>query len=132
MPPRPLAQVASGGEFSRLMFSIKYVMAEKIALPTLILDEIDSGISGEIAIRLGARMKEMASRHQVISISHLPHIASKADVHFFVYKDNSAARTLTSIKMLTHEERVSEIAQMIGGTKPSEKVVENAREMLES
>jgi DNA repair protein RecN (Recombination protein N) len=130
MQPRPLAQVASGGEFSRLMFSIKYVMAEKAALPTLILDEIDTGVSGEIAIRLGNRMKEIAQRHQVISISHLPQIASKADAHFFVYKDNSSSRTITSIKMLNDEERVTEIAQMIGGSKPSAKAVENAREML--
>jgi len=132
MPARPLAQVASGGEFSRLMFSIKYVMAEKTALPTLILDEIDSGVSGEIAIRLGNRMKEMAQRHQIISISHLPQIASKADVHFFVFKDNSSKRTMTSIKQLTYEERVSEIAQMIGGENPSSKVLENAREMLDT
>lgn len=129
--PRPLAQVASGGEFSRLMFSIKYVMAEKAALPTLILDEIDSGVSGEIAIRLGDRMREMAQRHQVISISHLPQIASKADAHFFVFKDNSASRTITSIKKLNQPERVAEIAQMIGGAKPSAKAVENAREMLQ-
>jgi len=130
MQPRPLAQVASGGEFSRLMFSIKYVMAEKTALPTLILDEIDTGVSGEIAIRLGNRMKEMALRHQVISISHLPQIASKADAHFFVFKDNSASRTITSIKKLNDQDRVNEIAQMIGGAKPSAKAVENAREML--
>lgn len=129
--PRPLAQVASGGEFSRLMFSIKYVMAEKTALPTLILDEIDTGVSGEIAIRLGNRMKEIALRHQVISISHLPQIASKADAHFFVFKDNSSARTVSSIKKLNDQERVVEIAQMIGGANPSAKATENAREMLQ-
>jgi DNA repair protein RecN (Recombination protein N) len=112
------------------MFSIKYVMAEKAALPTLILDEIDTGVSGEIAIRLGNRMKEIAQRHQVISISHLPQIASKADAHFFVYKDNSSSRTITSIKMLNEEERITEIAQMIGGARPSAKAIENAREML--
>ncbi len=130
MQPRPLAQVASGGEFSRLMFSIKYVMAEKAALPTLILDEIDTGVSGEIAFRLGNRMKEIAQRHQLISISHLPQIAARADAHFFVYKDNSSSRTITSIKILNDDERVTEIAQMIGGANPSPKAVENAREML--
>lgn len=128
--PKPLAQVASGGEFSRLMFSIKYVMAEKTALPTLILDEIDSGISGEIAIRLGNRMKEMAQRHQLISISHLPQIASKADAHFYVFKDNATSRTITAIKKLSQEERINEIAQMIGGATPSAKAQESAREML--
>jgi DNA repair protein RecN (Recombination protein N) len=130
MAPRPLVQVASGGEFSRVMFSIKYVMAEKAALPTLILDEIDSGVSGEIAIRLGDRMKEMAQRHQIISISHLPQIAAKADAHFFVYKDNSSDRTITSMKKLKEADRITEIAQMIGGAKPSALVLENAREML--
>jgi DNA repair protein RecN (Recombination protein N) len=122
--------VASGGEFSRLMFSIKYVMAEKMALPTLILDEIDSGVSGEIAIRLGNRMQEMATRHQIISISHLPQIASRADAHFFVFKEQAHNRTITSIKMLRPDERIAEIAQMIGGARPSAKAVENAREML--
>ncbi len=130
MAPRPLAQVASGGEFSRVMFSIKYIMAEKTALPTLILDEIDTGVSGEIAIRLGNRMKEMAQRHQVISISHLPQIAAKAEAHFFVFKDNSADRTITSMKKLSEKDRVHEIAQMIGGSKPSALAIENARELM--
>jgi DNA repair protein RecN (Recombination protein N) len=128
--PQPLAQVASGGEFSRVMFSIKYVMAEKANLPTLILDEIDSGVSGEIAIQLGNRMKEIAKRHQIISISHLPQIAAKADAHFFVYKDNREARSMTTMKRLTENERITEIAQMIGGANPSPLVLENAREMI--
>lgn len=130
MPPRPLAQVASGGEFSRVMFSIKYIMAEKTALPTLILDEIDTGVSGEIAIRLGSRMKEMAKRHQVIAISHLPQIAAKAEAHFFVFKDNSSDRTITAMKKLADTDRVHEIAQMIAGAKPSELALENARELM--
>jgi DNA repair protein RecN (Recombination protein N) len=130
--PRPLAQVASGGEFSRLMFSIKYVMAEKTALPTLILDEIDSGISGEIAIQLGKMMKEMAQRHQLITISHLPQIAAKGDTHYFVYKDNASKKTVSLIKQLTATERVDEIAKMIAGAKPSALAIENAREMMGS
>lgn len=130
MTPRPLAQVASGGEFSRVMFSIKYIMAEKTALPTLILDEIDTGVSGEIAIRLGSRMKEMAKRHQVIAISHLPQIAAKAEAHFFVFKDNSADRTITAMKKLADTDRVHEIAQMIAGAKPSTLALENARELM--
>ncbi len=128
--PRQLAQVASGGEFSRLMFSVKYVMAEKTYLPTMILDEIDSGVSGEIAIKLGKMMKEMAKRHQIISISHLPQIAAKSDVHFFVYKDNSSSKTISLIKKLTEEERVTEIAKMIGGAKPSTMALENAKELI--
>ncbi|HCZ35701.1 MAG TPA: DNA repair protein RecN [Cytophagales bacterium] len=130
MAPKPLAQVASGGEFSRVMFSIKYVMAGRTALPTLILDEIDSGISGEIAIQMGNRMKEMSARHQVIAISHLPQIAAKADSHLFVYKETKGARTVTAIKNLTPQERVTEIAKMIGGASPSALAIENARELI--
>jgi DNA repair protein RecN (Recombination protein N) len=130
MTPRPLAQVASGGEFSRLMFCIKYVMAEKTAMPTLVLDEIDSGISGEVSIKLGNMMKAMSAKHQLITITHLPQIAAKGDAHYFVYKDNSAAKTISSIRHLTGEERVEEIAMMIGGAKPSKVARENAQELL--
>jgi len=128
--PRPLAQVASGGEFSRVMFCIKYVMAAKTAMPTLVLDEIDSGISGEVAIKLGNLMKGMSNAHQIISISHLPQIAAKGDAHYFVYKDNSAAKTVSSIKRLSDPERIQEIAKMIGGAKPSKVALENAQELL--
>lgn len=128
--PKPLAQVASGGEFARVMFSIKYVMAERTALPTLVLDEIDTGISGEIAIQMGNRMKEMAGRHQVIAISHLPQIAAKAEAHLFVYKETKASRTITAIKNLTPEERITEIAKMIGGATPSTLALQNARELI--
>lgn len=128
--PRPLAQVASGGEFSRLMFCIKYVMAEKSAMPTLVLDEIDNGISGEIALKLGNLMKTMADGHQLITISHLPQIAAKGHAHYFVYKDNSAKKTVSSIKLLSDGERVQEIAKMIGGNQPSKVALENAQELL--
>lgn len=128
--PRPLAQVASGGEFSRVMFCIKYVMAEKTAMPTLVLDEIDSGISGEVSMKLGNMMKTMSAKHQLITITHLPQIAAKGDAHYFVYKDNSAAKTISSIRHLRSEERVDEIAMMIGGAKPSKVARENAQELL--
>lgn len=128
--PKPLAQVASGGEFARVMFSIKYVMAERTALPTLVMDEIDTGISGEIAIQMGNRMKEIAARHQVIAISHLPQIAAKAEAHLFVYKETKASRTITAIKNLTPEERITEIAKMIGGATPSTLALQNARELI--
>jgi DNA repair protein RecN (Recombination protein N) len=128
--PKPLAQVASGGEFSRVMFSIKYVMAGRTALPTLVLDEIDTGISGEIAIQMGNRMKEMSTRHQVIAISHLPQIAAKAEAHLFVYKETKSNRTVTAIKNLSAEERITEIAKMIGGASPSALALENARELI--
>lgn len=130
--PKPLAQVASGGEFSRLMFCIKYVMAAKTAMPTLVLDEIDNGISGEIAMKLGSLMKTMAKHHQLITISHLPQIAAKADEHYFVYKDNSSSKTISNIKALNPQERIEEIAKMIGGAKPSKVAFENAKELIES
>jgi len=129
--PRPLSEVASGGEFSRLMFAVKFIMAEKTSMPTLILDEIDTGVSGEIAIRLGRLMKSMAQRHQVIAISHLPQIAAKANAHYFVYKNNSFAKTVSEIRMLNEAERVEEIAKMIGGNQPSSKARDNARELME-
>jgi DNA repair protein RecN (Recombination protein N) len=99
-------------------------------MPTLVLDEIDNGISGEVAIKLGKLMKLMSKKHQIISISHLPQIAAKGDAHFFVYKDNSAAKTVSAIKRLNEDERVEEIAKMIGGAKPSKVALENAQELL--
>jgi DNA repair protein RecN (Recombination protein N) len=128
--PRPLAEVASGGEFSRFMFAIKYIMAEKRAMPTLVLDEIDTGVSGEIALRLGALMREMATRHQLLTITHLPQIAARGHMHYFVYKNSSANKTISQIKPLTEQERVAEIAQMIGGAQPSALALENARELM--
>lgn len=129
---RPLAQVASGGEFSRVMFCIKYILAEKTALPTLILDEIDTGVSGETAIQLGKMMKLMAKKHQLLAISHLPQIAAKADLHFYAFKDSKSKKTISQIKLLTAEERVNEIAKMIGGDKPSSLAKESAKELIMS
>ncbi len=128
--PRTLEEVASGGEFSRLMFCVKYVMAEKTALPTLVLDEIDTGVSGEIAMQLGKMMEAMAQRHQLITISHLPQIAARAHQHFLVYKDSSSKKTVSEIRLLNKEERVEEIAKMIGGAKPSNLARENAKELI--
>ena len=128
--PQPLKSVASGGEFSRLMFCIKYVLADKTALPTIVFDEIDTGISGEIALKMVKMMQDMACNHQVISISHLPQIAARGNAHYFVYKDNSTAKTFSRIKKLTEEERISEIAKMIGGAKPSAVAFESARELM--
>lgn len=130
MAPRPLAQVASGGEFARLMFCVKYVMAEKTAMPTLILDEIDTGVSGETAIRLGNLMKEMAERHQIMAITHLPQIAAKGEAHYFVYKDTTAKKTISQIKRIEGPERIEQIATMIGGAQPSRSAIENARELI--
>ncbi|AHM63337.1 DNA repair protein RecN [Flammeovirgaceae bacterium 311] len=132
MKPQPLKTVASGGEFSRLMFCVKYVLADKTALPTIVFDEIDTGISGEIALKMVRMMQQMARGHQVISISHLPQIAAKGDAHYFVYKDNSTSKTFSRIKKLSEEERVQEIAKMIGGATPSPIAYESARELMMS
>lgn len=128
--PQPLKRVASGGEFSRLLFAIKYLMADKMALPTLIFDEIDTGISGEVALQMVRMMKEIATRHQVICITHLPQVAAKGDLHYFVYKDNTSDKTVSKIKLLSQEERISELAKMIAGANPSASAVESAKELL--
>jgi len=128
--PQELKLVASGGEFSRLMMVIKYILADKRKLPTIIFDEIDTGVSGEIAKKMGKMMQNMAINHQIIAITHLHQIASSGDAHYFVYKDHSSDRTVSRIKKLTIDERVQEIAQMIGGHNPSEAVLHNAREMI--
>jgi len=130
--PQPINKVASGGEYSRLMFCVKFILADKIALPTIIFDEIDTGVSGEIALKLGEMMQVMAQNHQVISISHLPQIAAKGDKHYFVYKDSSQDKSISKIKELTKDDRILEIAKMIGGKEPSNIAFENAKELIAS
>ena len=130
--PSPLKNAASGGEISRLMFALKHIMADKVALPTVVFDEIDTGISGEIALQMGDMMKKMSKNHQIITITHLPQIASKGHAHFFVYKDKNATQTESNIKELNQEDRILEIAQMIGGKTPSENAFLSARELLGS
>lgn len=128
--PQELRNVASGGEFSRLTLVIKYILAEKKKLPTIIFDEIDTGVSGQIAIKMGEMIQRMAKNHQVIAITHLHQIASKGNAHYFVYKDDTKDRTVSRMRKLNFDERVLEIAQMIGGSNPSEMIKNNARELL--
>jgi DNA repair protein RecN (Recombination protein N) len=128
--PQPLKKVASGGEFSRLLFAIKYLMADKMAMPTLIFDEIDTGISGEVALKMVGMMQDISKRHQVICITHLPQVAGQGDLHYFVYKDNSSEKTVSKIKLLDQEERVLELAKMIAGASPSASAIESAKELL--
>jgi len=125
-----LKTAASGGEFSRLMLGVKYLLAGKTSLPTIIFDEIDTGISGEIALKVGKLIRRMAEKHQIICITHMPQMASQAHTHYYVYKDHNADRTISKIKELTHSERVSEIAQMIGGANPSASALASAEEMI--
>ena len=126
----PVHKVASGGELSRLMLCIKSLVAEKIDLPTMIFDEIDTGISGEAARQVGIIMKSLAASRQVISITHQPQIAGKADAHFFVYKEIVSNTVKTNIRQLTMDERITTIAKMLSGEKPTAAAMENAREMV--
>ncbi len=128
--PAPLDKVASGGELSRVMLALISLAAESKSLPTVIFDEIDTGVSGETANRVGALMARMAKDRQVIAITHLPQIASKADTHLLVSKDHEAEEVTTSIRPLLAEERVEALAQMLSGKKTSKAAVENARELL--
>jgi DNA repair protein RecN (Recombination protein N) len=128
--PQTLVKAASGGEFSRLMLSVKYMLADKTALPTIVFDEIDTGISGEVAVKVGRMMQQMAQKHQIIAISHLPQIAAQGDYHYFVYKEDREDRTISRIKQLNEEERVNEIAHMIAGANPSANAYQSAKELL--
>ncbi|MEO9965013.1 MAG: DNA repair protein RecN [Reichenbachiella sp.] len=129
--PEPVGNVASGGEFSRLMFCIKYLLASKTAMPTVVFDEIDTGVSGEIAMKMANMMRRMSSNHQIISISHLPQIAAKGQAHYYVYKNNESAKAESMIRKLEAEDRLEEIAKMIGGENPSETARNSARELIE-
>ncbi len=126
----PIRKVASGGELSRLMLCIKSLVAQSIDLATLIFDEIDSGISGEAAKQVGIIMKGLAKNRQLIAITHQPQIAGKADAHFFVYKDIRGEAIKTGIRALNNDERITAIARMLSGEKPTAAAMENAREMM--
>lgn len=126
----PLSKVASGGELSRLMLCIKSLVAGKIDLPTMIFDEIDTGISGEAAKQVGMIMKDLSLQRQIICITHQPQIAGKAKQHLFVYKNIVNDKVQTGIRQLSNEERITIIAQMLSGEKPTAAALENAREMI--
>lgn len=125
-----IKKVASGGELSRLMLCIKSLVAEYINLPTLIFDEIDTGISGEAAKQVGQIMQKMANQRQIICITHQPQIAGKADAHFYVYKELKNEQMQTTIRLLQEDERINAIAKMLSGEKPTAAAIENAREMI--
>ena len=127
---QPLRKVASGGELSRLMLCIKSLVAKSMDLPTLIFDEIDTGISGEAAKQVGAIMKELSTARQVICITHQPQIAGKADAHFLVYKAVRNDAVTTGVRLLDTDERIVAIAKMLSGEKPTAAALENAREMV--
>jgi len=129
---KPLAKIASGGELSRIMLAMKRIFAEESAVRTLIFDEVDAGIGGGIAEIVGRKLKEISRQHQVFCITHLPQIACFADSHYRVSKKESGGRTYVEVKELTDEERLEEIARMLGGVKITEKTLDHAREMLKN
>ena len=128
----PLHKVASGGELSRLMLALKSLVAKSLEMPTLIFDEIDSGISGEAAKQVGILLNELSEGHQLISITHQPQIAAKADQHLFVFKNEINGTVTTGIKELKMKERIHAIAQMLSGENPSEHALANAKEMIKA
>jgi len=125
-----IAKIASGGELSRLMLSIKSIISGSLGLPTIIFDEIDTGVSGEIAYKVGKIMKEMSASRQVFAITHLPQVAAKGDQHLLVYKFEKASGTITEIKQLEKNDRLVEIARMLSGEQTTDAAMANARELL--
>ena len=127
---KPVAQTASGGEISRLMLCVKYMIAGYASLPSIIFDEIDAGVSGEIADKMAGIMQDLGVKMQVITITHLPQIAAKGKTHYFVYKEDTPERTLTRIRCLENSERVDEIARMLSGSEKTQAAVDNAKVLL--
>ncbi len=127
---QPIEKVASGGELSRLMLALKSLMAGSMNIPTILFDEIDTGVSGEIAARMGKIMQRIAENVQVLSITHLPQVAAMGSEHFKVYKHTDDQRTISSIKKLTADERITEIASMMSGEKLTPEALENAKVLL--
>jgi DNA repair protein RecN (Recombination protein N) len=128
--PREISRVASGGELSRLMLSIKSLLSDSLELPTIIFDEVDAGVSGEIAEKVGAIMQRMSTGKQVINITHLPQVAGKGSHHYLVFKEDDKEGARTGIRLLEDEERVIEIARMLSGEELTEAAISNARELL--
>ena len=128
-PLRPLREVGSGGELSRIMLSIKTVLADTDAVPTLIFDEIDTGISGRTAEKVGEKLEKIAKNHQVILITHLPQIAAKADRHFLIEKNVQEGKTKTEIHALNEEASLKELARLLGGEELTEEALQNARSL---
>jgi DNA repair protein RecN (Recombination protein N) len=132
VPPENIAKVASGGELSRVMLSLKSLLTKNINLPTIIFDEIDSGVSGEVADKVGQILAEMGKYMQVINITHLPQVAARGKEHYHVYKDDTRHSTITRIKLLSPEERILEIARLLSGSEVTETSKRNARELLQA
>jgi DNA repair protein RecN (Recombination protein N) len=130
MSMEEISRVASGGEVSRLMLCIKSLVSDREGLPTLIFDEIDAGVSGEVADKVGGIMSRLATGRQVMAITHLPQVASRGTDHFVVYKEDTADASYTRIRKLEAEERVTEIARMLSGKEVTDEALSNARVLL--
>jgi DNA repair protein RecN (Recombination protein N) len=130
MQAREISRVASGGELSRLMLTIKSLLSDSLELPTIIFDEVDSGVSGEIADKVGGIMKKMSKGKQIVNITHLPQVAGKGDQHYLVFKSDEGGGEITGIRRLSNEERVLEVARMLSGEELTEAAISNARELL--
>ncbi|MBM3420841.1 MAG: DNA repair protein RecN [Bacteroidetes bacterium] len=130
VPPETLSRVASGGELSRVMLSLKYLLSKSRRLPSVIFDEIDSGVSGEVAGMVGDMLAQMGKTMQVINITHLPQIAALGDTHYFVYKNDTSDSTITHLKLLSKEERVMEVARLLSGSEITDAAVEHARTLF--
>ncbi|NLB93459.1 MAG: DNA repair protein RecN [Bacteroidales bacterium] len=128
--PAEISKIASGGEMSRLMLAVKNLLRTSKALPTVIFDEIDSGVSGEIALKMGNILKVFSSSTQIINITHLPQIAAKGDAHFLVYKYEEEGKTYTSVRKLDENERIEELAKMVGGDSLTDITIKTAKELL--
>ena len=128
--PKKISDVASGGELSRLMLCFKYILAQKTCLPSVIFDEIDTGVSGEIAFKMANLMSQMSKFMQVISITHLPQVAARGSVHLFVSKLETSKKVQINIKELAPEERIVELAKMLSGKAITDSSLSNARDLL--
>ena len=129
-PPKPIAQIASGGELSRMMLALKAVLAERDAIPTLIFDEIDTGVSGKAAQKIGLKLRSLSQHHQVICVTHLAQLATQATHHLLIEKHSTDTATSTEVTVLDRAARIEEIARIMGGENPSELMLQNAREEL--
>jgi DNA repair protein RecN (Recombination protein N) len=128
---KPLSKIISGGEMSRIMLAFKGILADMDNMPTLVFDEIDTGISGRTAQVVGEKIRRISGAHQVISISHLPQIAALADTHFAIRKSSDKKGTITNVERLQEDERVEELARLLGGVEVTETTIKHAREMLQ-
>lgn len=130
--PENIAKVASGGELSRVMLSLKSLMTRNKNLPTIIFDEIDAGVSGEVADKVGQILSEMGRNMQVVNITHLPQVASRGNVHYHVYKEDMGDSTITTIKLLSQSERIQEVARLLSGSEITETAIRNAKELIKA